>query len=110
MTDKYSVVYSPAAVEDLKSIFSYIADNLKEKQTAINQTERIRKKIKGLDTLPLRFSRVNWEPWKSMDIRKTTVDNYVIYYRTNSKDMLVTIVRIFYGGRNIEEIIKSEYT
>jgi plasmid stabilization system protein ParE len=34
MTEHYEVVYSPMAKDDLKSIYSYIAVDLKEKGTA----------------------------------------------------------------------------
>jgi plasmid stabilization system protein ParE len=34
MTEHYQVIYSPMAKDDLKSIYSYIAVDLKEKGTA----------------------------------------------------------------------------
>jgi toxin ParE1/3/4 len=106
MKESYPVSYSPAAKEDLKSIYSYIAYELKEKRIATNQINRIRKEIKSLNFLPERYVRVDWEPWFSMGMRMLTVDNYVIYYLANEKS--VTIVRIFYGGRDIKNILGSE--
>ncbi len=107
MTDKYCIHYSLAAKDDLKSIYSYIAFNLKEKQTAINQINRIRKSIKSLDTFPERYVKVDWEPWVSMEMHKLPVDNYVIYYLVDKEKHIVTIVRIFYGGQNVECMINS---
>lgn len=108
MTGNYRVVYSPAAKDDLKDIYSYIAFELKVKQTAVNQVNRIRKAIRSLDTMPERYSIVDWEPWQSMKMRKVAVDNYVVFYLVNNEDKIVTVVRIFYGGRDIEEIVSSE--
>ncbi len=49
MTDQYEVIYSPAALEDLKAIYSYIAYELLADEAAKNQTERIRREIRSLD-------------------------------------------------------------
>lgn len=44
MTDSFCVIYTPAALDDLRAIFSYIAFDLKAEQAATNQTNRIRKR------------------------------------------------------------------
>jgi addiction module RelE/StbE family toxin len=108
MTETYKVLYSPAALEDLKSIYSYIALILKAKRTAAKQVNRIRQAIRSFDTFPERYAPVDWEPWASMGMRKATVDHYVVFYQVNHDRKEVTIVRIFYGGRDIEHIIDSE--
>lgn len=62
MSDKYSIVYSPEAKNDLGSIYSYIAFDLKVPDTAEGQINRIRKEIRALDFMPLRYASVDWEP------------------------------------------------
>ena len=47
MTDSFRIMYSPAALDDLRAIFSYIAYELQAEQAATNQTKRIRKQIHG---------------------------------------------------------------
>lgn len=69
---------------------------------------RIRRMIRSLDSLPSRYSLVDWEPWKSMGMRKVPVDRFVVYYTVNNDERTVTVIRIFYGGRNIENLLKSE--
>ena len=105
MTATYSVRYSPAAREDLRGIYSYIAYRLKESGTAAKQTDRIRKGIRSLDMMPERCRVVEWEPWASLGMRMMPIDNYVIYYLVDKEKRMVTVVRIFYGGRNVEDII-----
>ena len=107
MTDSFHVTYSPAALDDLRSIFSYIAYELLATQAAINQINRIRKQIRSLDTMPERYDKVDWEPWASMHMHKLPVDNYIVFYLIDKEKMTATIVRIFYGGRDIENIIHS---
>lgn len=102
MSDSYSVVYSPEALNDLKDIYAYIAQELLEPDTALNQVNRIRKEIRSLDFMPSRYALVDWEPWKSMGMHKVPVDNFVVFYTVDSDSMTVVIIRIVYGGRDIE--------
>lgn len=101
MTSQYQVNYSPEALDDLRSIYSYIAFELKEKDTAKRQTDRIREKIRGLDLFPEKYKAVDWEPWASMNMRQVPIDNFVAFYTVNHDDHTVLIIRIFYGGRDI---------
>ena len=41
-----------------------------------------------------------------MKIYKVSVDNYMIFYRVDEELSIVSIIRIFYSGRNIEDIVK----
>ena len=104
MSDPYNVVYSPEALSDLKDIYAYIAQELMAPDTALNQVNRIRKEIRSLDFMPSRYALVDWEPWKSMGMRKVPVDNFFVFYTVDSNSMTVVIIRIVYGGRDIESI------
>lgn len=108
MSSQYQIVYSPAALDDLDSIYSYIAYELMAEQAAKNQANRIRKEIRSLDTFPGRHVKVGWEPWASAGMHKVPVDNFVVYYLVDTDAMLVTIVRIFYSGRDVESLINSD--
>lgn len=108
MKGDYSIIYSAEAVDDIKAIYSYIAFRLKEPAIAKNQVNRIKKMIRSLDYMPMRYACVDWDPWKSMNIRKAYADNYVIFYAVDGESMAVNIVRIFYGGRDIQGIAAPE--
>ena len=108
MNEKYTVIYSPEALDDIRKIYSYIAFELKAPGTAKNQTDRIRKFIRSLDFMPMRHPIVEWEPWKSMKMHKAPVNNYVVYYIVNDEQNTVTIIRIFYGGRDVQNIIDTD--
>ena len=101
----YKVIYSPETNDDLKSIYRYIAVDLRGKGNAKNQTERIRNKIHGLTTFPEKYKAVDWKPWSEINMRQVVIDNYVAYYLINHDKLTVTIVRIFYGGRDIQNQI-----
>lgn len=108
MSDSYSVVYSPEAMDDLREIYSYIAFTLLVPETAEKQVNRIRKEVRSLDFMPSRYSHVDWEPWKSMGMHKVPVDNFVVYYTVNDDSRTVTVIRIFYGGRDVANIVNTE--
>ena len=107
MTDRYAVNYSGEALDDLRAIYAYIANALLVPSTAAAQVERIRKEVRSLNFMPARYTLVDWEPWHSMGMHQLPVDNYVAYYLVDDAAKTVTVARIFYGGRDIEEIINS---
>lgn len=109
MNDTYSVSYSPEAKDDLREIYSYIAFELEVPDTAQWQVDRIRNEIRALDFMPARYSVVDWEPWMSMGMHRMSVDNYVVYYAIDDKSQMVTVIRIFHGGRDVEGIINAEH-
>ena len=73
-----------------------------------NIIDRIRNAIKKLDFSPEAYVEVDWEPWKSMGMRKLSVNNYLVFYNVNHEELTVSIVRIMYGGRNVKSIIRNE--
>ena len=105
--DTYSVVYSPAARDDLFGVYSYIVTELLEPEIAAKQTDRIRKAIRNLEHLPLRHAHVNWEPWLSMGMRKLIVDHYTVFYLVHEPTCEVRIVRIVYSGRDLKSILND---
>lgn len=109
MTGNYQIFYTPEAYTDLKAIYSYIAFTLQEKRIASNQIKRIRAQISSLRTFPERYCAVDWEPWASMEMRKMSVDHYMVYYLVDTVDKFVTVTRIFYGGRDIEHIVSEAH-
>ena len=108
MNETYSVIYSSKAKDDLIEIYSYIAFDLQVPDIAEGQVNRIRKTIRSLDFMPSRYITVEWEPWKSMRMDQVPVDNFVVYYVVKDDSRTVTVIRIFYGGRDIEDIINTD--
>ena len=107
MMDVYSVLYSPAAKDDLFGVYSYIATELLEPEIAAMQTDRIRKAIRSLEHLPLRYAHVDWEPWLSMGMRKLIVDNYIVFYLVHQESREVRIVRIMFSARDLKTILSG---
>ena len=61
MTDSYKVGYSVDALDDLREIYSYIANELLVPETATAQLGHIRKEVRSLDFMPARYALADWE-------------------------------------------------
>lgn len=108
MSEQYRIQYSPAALDDLKDIYAYLAYELKAPSTAKNQVNRINAEMGSLDFMPCRYEQVDWEPWKSMGMRKVPVNNFVVFYKVDLDAMTVTVLRIVYGGSDVRRIAATQ--
>ena len=98
----YEVDISEQADSDLRGIFEYIAFELQSPENASGQLDRLEKQILGLDTMPERYRKYEKEPWKSRGLRVLPVDNFVVLYITDCDKKVVTILRVMYVGRDID--------
>ena len=62
----------------------------------------LEEQILSLDTMPERYRKYEKEPWNSRGLRVSSVDNYVVLYIPDSDKKVVTILRVMYTGRDID--------
>ena len=98
----YEVEVSEQAGRDLREIFENIAFELQSPENAIGQLDRLEEQILSLDTMPERYRKYEKEPWKSRGLRVLPVDNYVVLYIPDNDKKVVTILRVMYAGRDID--------
>ena len=98
----YDVRLARDAVNDLETIFEHIAYVLQSPENALGQLDRLEQGIASLDDLPERFRVYEREPWTSRGLRMMPVDNYLVFYIPDAAAQTVTIIRVLYGGRDIE--------
>ncbi|MDE5649125.1 MAG: type II toxin-antitoxin system RelE/ParE family toxin [Oscillospiraceae bacterium] len=103
----YKIDISKQAQADLRGIYEYIAYNLLSPQSAERQLERLEEQIIGLNKMPMRFREYEREPWHSRGMRIMPVGNFVVMYIPNEEKCVVTIIRVMYGGRDIDTEMKS---
>lgn len=103
----YDVRISAQAEEDLRSIYAYIARELQSPQNALGQLLRLEKSISGLDEMPLRYRAYKKEPWHSRGLRIMPVDNYLVFYIPDLETQTVNIVRVMYGGRDVNKHLQE---
>lgn len=100
---KYMINITVQAKFDLRSIYEYIAFELVSPENAAAQLNRLEESIMKLDFMPLRFKEYEHEPWESRGLRIMPVDNFAVMYIPNEETAVITIIRVIYGGRNIDE-------
>jgi len=99
----YEIIITPAAANDLEEIFRYIATELLDPQTATNLCDKIELEILNLDTMSDRHPPYKKEPWLSRGLRFFPVGNFLVFYINRESDCTVHVLRVMYGGRNVEE-------
>ena len=107
----YSIVLTETAQADLSAIFRYIAVDLQSVQNANGQLSRIEKAIASLDQMPERYRVYDRKNWRERNMRIMPVDNYLVFYVPTHDDLTVTVIRIMYGGRDIDrqlEMLETE--
>ena len=81
----------------------------KDMQTPENvsgQLDRLEACIMDLDHMPKRYRQYELEPWKSRGLRVALVDNYLVLYIPDDDTQVVTIIRVMYGGRDVDTQLK----
>jgi len=104
---KYVIRTTEQADADLRRIYEYIAFTLLAPEVAAGQLERIEKGIAKLEEMPNRFRAYEEEPWRGRRLRWMPVDNFIVFYLPQDENKTVTVTRILYGGRNIDEWLRE---
>lgn len=107
MASKYQYRLSQKAADDLNGIVSYIASELSNPQAAADFLGRLEKVIDEIRSFPENGAPVNNEFLSNTKLRKKTVGSYLLYYLSVPETETVYIVRIVYGKRNMEEILRQ---
>ena len=101
----YNVVISENAENDIKDIYNHIKYSLCAPKAAARIADLIEKQIMSLEYEPERFRIYDREPWKSRGMRQVTAENYIIFYIPDNDTRTVTVIRVIYGGRDIDNIL-----
>lgn len=104
---KYGVKLTERAEDDLRNIYEYIARVLLVPGIAASQLERIEDGILNLEEMPERFRIYEKEPWYSRGIHQMPVNNFIIFYTAEKDKKSVTVIRILYGGMDIDEQLNN---
>lgn len=98
----YDIKITEQADKDIRGIYEYIAYELQSPENASAQLERIEQCIMSLDSMPERFRFYEKELWESRGLYIVPADNCCVLYIVDNGDMTVSIMRVMYGGRDID--------
>lgn len=95
----YKVNVTSQAENDIRTIYKYIALSLLSPENAEAQLSRLENSIENLDHMPKRF------PVYKNDVRLMPVDNYLVFYSVDESAGTVSVLRVMYGKRDLENNI-----
>ena len=100
MQERYEVVMSGKAKDDLKYIITYINATLNEPTIAKKYAQLINERIRTLEYIPQRYMIIEDNEIKHLNIRRLLIKNYIAFYRIDESKRIVRIERILYGASN----------
>ena len=107
MASEFSYKLTTKAEADLDEIVSYIAVQLENPQAATGFLNKLQDAIHEACSFPESGALVVNEFLPYKDIRKKLVGNYIMYYFTDMSAETVYILRVIYGRRNLDEILRE---
>ena len=107
MECKYSYRFTEKAEQDFDEILRYISVDLANPTAAQNLGRKIFEQINVVRSFPDSGAPVDNEFLSDKSVRKLLVDNYILYYKAHYDEKIIFIIRIVYGKRNLDDILKS---
>lgn len=107
MEFEYSYRFTEKAAQDLDQILRYISVDLANPQAAKNLGQLIFEKIDAVRLFPKSGAPVDNEFLIDKAVRKALADNYIIYYKEHPKEKIISVIRIVYSKRNLDEILRN---
>ena len=107
MTSNYQYHFAKKAEADLDEILSYISIELSNPEAAASFLKDLLAVIASICSVPKIGRIVENEFLPDKEIRKSLVGNYVLYYLPDAVEMTIYILRILYGRRNLDELVRE---
>ena len=101
MPGKYAIKYLPVAVDDLISIFDWIAQDSPAR--AAGFVDALDKRVGTLTVHPFIGRIPREEKLQKFGYRVLTIESYLVFYLVRGRT--VEIHRVIHGSRNLEEIV-----
>jgi plasmid stabilization system protein ParE len=101
MPDKYAIRYLPIAVEDLLSIYDWIAGDNPER--AVSFTEKLDKRISSLTKHPFLGRIPKHAKLQAFGYRVLVIESHLVFYVVRGH--IIEIHRVIHGSRHIDDIV-----
>ena len=107
MGSEYAYLLTQKAEADLDSIVFYLSLELANAKAASDFADKLQDVIEETLLLPLSGPLVSNEFLPDMAVRKKVIGNYVMYYLPDTEQHIIYILRLIYGRRSVEEILRQ---
>lgn len=103
----YDVIVTEQADADLREIYEYIAFELLSPDNASAQLDRLENAIMALEQFPDKHRLYESGAWRDRGLRLMPVDNFLVFYVADREKGAVTVIRVMYGGRDIDRELRE---
>lgn len=107
MASEYGYRFTRQAETDLTGILQYISEDLSNPSAATALGRKIFASIDDIRQFPQSGIIVDNPFLADKDVRRTLIDNYILYYKAIDAEKIVYIIRIVYAKRNLDEICRE---
>ena len=107
MAEIYEVKITRQAQEQMAEIVDYISNELFAPEAASNLLDKMENSIMSLAEFPERFQLVKEEPWKTEEIHKLVVGNFLVYYWIDKPEKKVQVTAVICAKRDQIEQLKD---
>jgi len=106
----YKIRIMKPAQTDMREIYKYIAEELKNPIVAVNRISLINESIQSLKENPARISLVRDEYLASKGYRMILVKNHLVFFIIREEEHTVSVMRVLYGRRDWSRLLKVDGT
>lgn len=101
----YKLKITNLANDDLNSIVRHIAVELANPQAAGNFLDEVEKCYEHLKSNPFIYAKSNDARLEKEGYRKALIKNYLLMFKVNETEKVVTVYRFFYGAMDYFKLL-----
>ena len=107
MTSDYTFQFTEKALSDLDEITDYLVNTLGQRPAAQRLIDEMDQEIHMICRYPESGTPVVNEFIRRTDIRRLVIENYLLYYIADKENQRILVLRIVYGRRDLEEVMRE---
>ena len=107
MESKFSYQFTKRAEADLDDIVGYMSVELSNAQAAARFIEKLQAALDEIRSFPESGTLVINDFLQVKNVRKVIIGHYIMYYISEPHEKVISILRIVYGRRDINKIIRN---
>ena len=107
MNSRFQYRFSKKAEADLDEILSYLSIELSNSDAASGFLKDLQTVIDSICAIPKMGRIVENEFLPDREVRKSLVGNYILYYLPDTNKKIIYILRILYGRRSLDELVRE---
>lgn len=104
---EYNYDFTEIAQADIDDTVDYIEQDLENPEAASAFVDKLEEMLEKICKAPKSGKLVENQFLRRTDVRKFLIHNYIAYYIVDEENGIVVILRIVYGKRDQDKILKN---